>query len=265
MNSQRTIDINADLGENCGDDAAMLDLVTTANVACGGHAGGGLILSETVASAARRGVAVGAHPSYPDREHFGRVSMRTFDAKVLGTSIFEQIINVAEVANSENCVLSHVKAHGALYNDAAVHEDIASLILTAVEQAEAHLIERGLLANDSAGKLPIMGMPNSTMQVMCESAGRRIWSEAFADRAYTSEGRLVPRSEPGAVLDHDAALAQAISIATSGTTMAVDGTSLSLDVVTLCVHGDTPGAVALAADIRAALADAGVCIAGVSS
>jgi len=265
MNSLRTIDLNADLGEDCGDDVAMLDLVTTANVACGSHAGGGLILRDTVASAASRGVAIGAHPSYPDRENFGRVSMRTFDAKVLATSIFEQIINVAEVAKSEGIGLSHVKAHGALYNDAAVHEDMALLILTAVAQSEAHLIERGLLANDSAGKLPIMGMPISTMQLMCERAGRRFWPEAFADRAYTPAARLVPRSEPGAVLDHDAALAQAISIATSGTTTAVDGTSLSLDVVTLCVHGDTPGAVALASDIRAALADTGVCVAGVSS
>lgn len=260
-NSKIKIDLNADLGEDMGGDEAMIMLVTSANIAGGGHAGGGDILHETVASAVDYNVAIGAHPSYPDRENFGRTSMRgdKYDLKTLKNSITDQIINVAIVAAKEGQSLSHVKMHGALYNDAMIYLDSAELFLEALFEAEENLSNNGLLAQDLDGSLPIFGLPNSVLMEACKISGRTFFAEAFADRAYTAEGLLVPRSQPGAVLETtEAVVNQALQIVTEGSVESIDGKTVRFVAETLCVHGDTPGAVEMTAQIRRALIAANV-------
>ena len=229
------LDLNADLGETVNDYLELLPVITTANVACGGHAGGGELLKQTVKACVESNVQVGAHPSYPDRENFGRVSLRDkFSKADLAALISEQIGLVRSELATHGKALSHVKAHGALYNDAMVHQDVAEAIIDAVKPLG----------------VPIFGLPNSTLQSVSSESGVTFIPEGYMDRAYTNQGTLVPRSEPRAVLDHTAALAQIGQLALSGTVVAIDGTVLELNLRTICIHADTPDAGNTAKTVR---------------
>ncbi len=248
------MDLNADVGEECGDDASLLGIVTTANVAAGGHAGGGDVLLETVGLAARARVAVGAHPSYPDRADFGRISRAdAHDRTSITAFVREQVLTVAAACAEHRVVLSHVKAHGALYHDAAADGALTSAFLDGVESAVRDLGGAGL---------PVMGMPGTVLEHACRQRGVGFIAEAFADRAYASDGSLVPRSEPGAVLDDPAVVAERVlRLVTSGRITAVDGIDLRVPAVTVCLHGDTAGAVEMARHVRHRLEESGVVIA----
>lgn len=249
-----SVDINADLGEECGDDAAMLDVVTSASVAAGGHAGGGRILRDAVALAAEAGVAVGAHVSYPDRAGFGRVSHRGRSLAGLDEELLRQMIAVADAALAAGVGVTHVKAHGALYNDACADGRVADLLADALRAvlAAAHPAvgaELGVFAPDGS----IMAQAASAI------AGGRLVREAFADRAYAADGSLVPRNEPGAVLEDSTAIAErVVGMVLSGSVLATGGVPIAMVVDTVCVHGDTPGAVAHARRVKAALLHAGI-------
>jgi len=248
------IDLNADAGEECGDDEALFSIVTSASIAAGGHAGGGGVLHETVRLAASAGVRVGAHPSYPDRAGFGRVS-RAADHDVEGVISFvtAQVLDVAAACARRSVTLAHVKAHGALYTDAVVDAELASAFLAGVARAGVELGDPGI---------PVMGMPGSALHRACERAGVPFLAEAFADRAYAPDGTLVPRQHPGAVLsDHEAVARQAVSVAVERSVTAMDGSVIPMPAVTVCVHGDTPGAVRMSQTVRRELEAHGVVIA----
>ncbi len=248
------IDLNADIGEERGDDIALLEIVTSANVAAGGHAGGGHVLDGTVRQAAVLGVGVGAHPSYLDRSGFGRVSHAhsLTDAR-LASTLIEQILGVAASCAASGTVITHVKAHGALYGDAAVDERVAGILLAAVVDAQSHL---GL------DVMPVVGMPGSALSRLASQVGVTFIAEAFADRAYRADGTLVPRSAPGAVLHETERICrQAVMIATRSMVVTARGDEVPAPAQTICLHGDTPGAVGHARAIRAALEAAGVRIA----
>lgn len=222
-----TLDLNADLGETVNDYLELLPVITTANVACGGHAGGGELLKQTVQACVESNVQVGAHPSYPDRENFGRMSLRDKFSKVeLTVLISEQIKLVLDELATHGKHLSHVKAHGALYNDAMVHQGVAEALIDAVKPFG----------------VSIFGLPNSTLQSVASESGVTFIPEGYMDRAYTNQGTLVPRSMPGAVLEHAASLDQIEQLAITGTVVAIDGSVLELNLRTICIHADTPDA-----------------------
>jgi UPF0271 protein len=248
------IDLNADAGEECGDDEALFSVVTSTSVAAGGHAGGGGVLHEAVRLAAAAGVRIGAHPSYPDRVEFGRVSRsRDHDVEGVVSFVSAQVLDVAGACARRSVELSHVKAHGALYNDAIVDADLSAAFLAGVARAGGELGDPGI---------PVMGIPGSALHRACERAGVPFLAEAFADRAYAPDGTLVPRHRPGAVLtDHDAVARQAVRVALDRSVMAVDGTVIDMPAVTVCVHGDTPGAVLMSQRVRRELEAHGVVIA----
>lgn len=240
-----SLDLNADLGETINDFIDLLPVISTANVACGGHAGGGELLRQTVKACVAENVQVGAHPSYPDLENFGRVSLRDkFSNAELVAIITDQIELVRAELATHGYGLSHVKAHGALYNDAMVDKDVAEALIAAIKPLG----------------LPVFGLPNSVLETIARQAGIEFIPEGFMDRAYESKGTLVPRSEPGAVLDHTAALAQIERIALSGTVVAIDSTVLELALRTICIHADTPGAAHTAKAVRAMLESKGIAI-----
>jgi UPF0271 protein len=221
------VDLNADLGEEVTDDAALLALVTSANVACGYHAGSAAIMHAVCAEAASRGVAVGAQVSYADREGFGR--RRTDVAvEVLREQVADQVGVLTAIARTEGTDVRYLKPHGALYHRAIEDEEQAGAVLA------------------GSGDLPVLGMPGELLRLATE-AGRAVWHEGFPDRAYDGAdgtGRLVPRDRPGAVLDDvDDITAQALRLART--------------VDSLCLHGDAPGAVAHASAVRRALEAAG--------
>lgn len=231
MGVVRTIDCNADLGEGWGDDGAMLALVTSANVACGGHAGDDRSMAATVAAARHHGVVIGAHVSYPDREGFGRTRL-AIDHSVLAESLHAQIDALRRHAAED---LRYVKPHGALYNDLADDVTLAAVVMEVVAQA-----------GHRDAPLAVLTLPGSEGVTAAERAGVEWFAEGYADRAYTAAGRLVPRSQPGAVLHEvDEVVAQALRLADSGS------------VHSLCIHGDTPGAVEMARALVAHLDDAG--------
>jgi UPF0271 protein len=236
----RRIDLNADLGEGMPGERAILELITTANLAAGGHAGGGEILRRSVRDAIDRGVVIGAHPSYPDREHFGRVSrLEAINFDDLVVSLIDQITAVAELAP-----LHHVKPHGALYNDAVVDDRAASAILASMR------------AFDDA--LPVMTMGHGVLAREAKAQGRPVISEVFADRAYSVDGSLVPRGIGGAVLDSaDEIVARMVRFLETGLMSAADGEMVALAGESICIHGDTPHAVEVAKALRTALVDAG--------
>ena len=221
------IDLNADVGEECGQDAALMHCITSANIACGLHAGNRAVMRDTVRLARDHGVAIGAHPSFDDREHFGRRDLQLPPDQITDL-VVRQIEALAEIAADAGVRLQHVKAHGALYNIAVRDRGVADAIAQAAKSVDASLI--------------LLGLPGSALVVAAEAAGLRAAREAFADRAYRPDGMLVPRTEPGAVI-HDPA--EVLS--------RVVGLAQRPDVDTICVHGDTPGAAQLAAQIRAAL------------
>jgi UPF0271 protein len=246
------IDLNADVGESfgawtLGDDEAVLAVVTSANVACGFHAGDPLTLRRACRYAARRGVTVGAQVGYRDLAGFGR---RFIDVRPeeLQAEIVYQTGALDALARSEGTRVSYVKPHGALYNAVVDHEEQAAAVVAAVRAVDP--------------SLPLLGLPGSAVLRLAAEAGLRAVPEAFADRAYTSQGHLVPRSEPGAVL-HDAreVAARTVRLVRDGVVTAVDGTDVEVRAESVCIHGDTPGAVAMAMAVRAALEDAGATLA----
>ena len=247
------IDLNADLGEGVGDDEALLAIVTSANIATGAHAGGGAVLARAVAAAARRGVAIGAHPSYRDRVGFGRASHlgvlhRDVSARsLLVGDLVAQILVVAREAERHGVTLAHVKAHGSLYNE-AVHDPVAAQVVAdAVLGAE----------NALGYRISVMTQPGGELARMAGGRAMVLIPEGFADRGYSSTGQLVPRGEPGAVhADTGSMVAQALDLA-GGHVDPLDGPRIAVEVHSLCVHGDTPGAVAAARAIRAALEQQG--------
>lgn len=245
------IDLNADLGEGfgvwtMGDDDALLDVVTSANVACGFHAGSAEIMRRTCHAAAVRRVAVGAHVSYRDLEGFGRRHVEV-PADRLADELLYQIGALDAIARAAGAPLRHVKAHGALYNRCAHDEAHAGALVAAVA---AH-----------GGGLVLLAAPGSVAVTAAEAAGVAVVTEGFVDRGYTARGALVPRGEPAAVLPtSEACVEQATSMALEHVVRAVDGTLVPLSVRSLCVHGDTPHAVRTARQVRAALLAAGVVV-----
>ena len=240
-----SLDLNADLGEILEDYLELLPVITSANVACGGHAGGGELLTRTVKACVENNVQVGAHPSYPDRENFGRVSLRNkFSNAELVALISDQIELVRAELAAHGQTLSHVKAHGALYNDAMVHDYIAEALIAAIKPLG----------------LPVFGLPNSVLENVARQAGIEFIPEGYMDRAYTNEGKLVPRSAPGAVLGHVAALAQIEQLALTGTVVSIAGIVLELTLSTICIHADTPDAAKTAKEVRAKLESNGIAI-----
>lgn len=240
-----TLDLNSDLGEGfgawqLGDDDALLEVISSANVACGFHAGDPSIMRRVCATAAQRGVVIGAQVSYRDLAGFGRRFIDA-DPAQLADEVLYQIGALEACARAAGSRVAYVKPHGALYN-ATVHH-----------QAQAAAVVAGVRA---FADLPILALPGSCL---LDEAGEQGVPEAFADRGYTPEGTLVPRREPGALLpDTDAVVERAIRLATRGEIVAVDGTVLRTSARSLCLHGDTPGAVGHARAVRAALAEAGI-------
>jgi 5-oxoprolinase (ATP-hydrolysing) subunit A len=246
---ERHVDLNSDLGESfgrwrLGDDDAVLDLVTSANVACGFHAGDPSTLRRTCAAAAERGVAIGAQVGYPDLVGFGRRFIDMAPGE-LADAVLYQLGALEAFARVAGSRVAYVKPHGALYNAVVTHPGQAGAVVAAVRAY--------------GGDLPILGLPGSALLAHAEAAGLPAVPEAFADRAYTPEGALVPRREPGAVLaDPIAVAARAVRMATEGEVVAVDGSVVAVRPASLCVHGDAPDAVALAAAVRSGLEAAGV-------
>ena len=238
------LDLNADLGEGVGNDAAMLEIVSSANVACGGHAGDADTMRATVRAAKAAGVIVGAHPGFADRENFGRKRLM-LPPEELDQSIREQVRALVEVAEEEGWPVRYVKLHGALANMAAEEPAVMALCLAAVE---------GLVQD-----MAVLAIDNSVQVEVAEALGYRTIREAYADRAYQFGGLLVPRQMPGAVLHDSAAIAErAVRLATKGEIVAADGAVFSTMANSLCIHGDTPDAVAIARAVKDALASAGV-------
>lgn len=243
------IDLNADVGESfgpwpLGEDAELIPLVSSANVACGFHAGDPLTIERTVRAAAAAGVAVGAHPGYPDLVGFGRREL-AMERHELEAAILYQVGAVAGFMGELGLALQHVKPHGALYNVAARDAGTAEAVAAAVRRFSREVI--------------LVGLAGSLLLEAGRAAGLAVVAEAFADRVYEPDGSLRSRRLPDAVL-HDPGRvgAQAVSLATSGTVTAVDGSTLTIAPDTICIHGDAPGAAARARATRAALEAAGV-------
>ncbi|MEK6207354.1 MAG: 5-oxoprolinase subunit PxpA [Chloroflexota bacterium] len=244
-----SIDFNSDLGEGAGTDMALMPLITSANIACGGHAGNENTMRTTVELAMRNKVAIGAHPGYPDRERFGRVPM-DIPARELIESIRRQIDSLIGVASRMGARVTHVKAHGALYNQGER------------DAATARNIIFGVQAATGGHDLVIVGPPGSAMVREAADMGMKVAREGFVDRAYEPDGTLQSRSVAGSVLtDPAAAVRQALSFVKDGGVSAVDGSFLKLAVDTLCLHGDTAGAPEIAGAVREALAKAKVKVA----
>ena len=239
---QPTVDLNADLGEGVGDDAAMVRVVSSANVACGFHAGTPTILRVTCEQAVEAGVRICAQVSYQDREGFGRRFMEVPTDDLIADVLF-QIGALSAIARSVGGTVDYVKPHGALYNAIVRHEQQADAVVRAVADTG----------------LPLMCLPGSLALQMAAERGVPILTEAFADRAYTPEGTLVPRTEEGAVLtDTDAIAARVVDLVRTGEVTAIDGSRVHVAAESICLHGDTPGAVDHARAVRAALDGAGI-------
>jgi UPF0271 protein len=245
------IDLNCDMGESfgawtMGTDTEVLASVSSANIACGYHAGDPAVMRRTVRSARDAGVAVGAHPGLPDLLGFGRREMRVQPADVEDMVLY-QVGALAALAAAEGVRLRHVKAHGALYNMAARDVSLASAIARSVAAFDRDLL--------------LFGLAGSVLLEAGRNAGLRVASEGFADRAYEPDGSLTPRSRPGAVIDDpDRVVERAVRMVTQGRVTATDGSEVALQVDTLCTHGDTPGAQALVRRLRAGLESQGVAV-----
>jgi UPF0271 protein len=246
-----TIDINCDLGESfgawqMGDDAALLAVVSSANIACGFHAGDPDIMRHTVATAVEHHVAIGAHVSLPDLQGFGRREMSVTPNEAYAMTLY-QVGALYGFTQAAGARLHHVKPHGALYNMAARDMKLAEAIARAVRDFDPGLW--------------LFGLAGSALPEAGRAIGLAVAAEAFADRGYRADGSLQPRREPGAVIsESDQAIAQAMAMAREGKVRAVDGSIVTLKADTLCVHGDGTHAVAFARNLRAALEAAGIAI-----
>ena len=245
-----SIDLNADVGEGMADEA-LLAFVTSVNVACGFHAGDPATMDQTVAAALARGVHVGAHPGFPDRENFGRLPVE-MPADAIENMVLYQVAALDGFVRSRGGALSHVKPHGALYHQGAEFPDVARAIAEGVRRFHPRLI--------------LMGAVGSMLLEAGREAGLPVAAEAFADRRYLPDGTLAPRSRPDALLtDPDEAAAQAVSLARDGFARASDGTRLSLRPDSICLHGDTPGAAVIARRVSERLREEGVRVAPVEA
>jgi UPF0271 protein len=246
------IDLNCDMGEsfgryNLGQDSDVISYITSANVACGFHASDPQVMDRTLALAKENGVAVGSHPGYLDLRGFGRRNLDC-DPEEVRTDLIYQTGALAALAQSRGLSLQHVKPHGALYNTAASNQEVAKAICAGVASYDPGLV---LVA--------LAGPGGQVIRQVAGEFGLKVAAEAFADRAYTPEGRLVPRSQPGAVIhDPGVVAARCLRMATEGVVEAADGSLVSLKPHTICVHGDTPTAVELVKQISATLEKAGV-------
>jgi UPF0271 protein len=244
------IDLNADLGETVegvptADDEAMFAVISSASVACGGHAGDAASMRASVARAERFGVAVGAHPSYPDRANFGRVRV-VIEPTDLRAAVARQLDALAAAGAD----LRYVKPHGALYHAVSADRAQADAVVRAIADCADHL----------GRPLPVLGLPGEIVEAAA-SVGLPFVHEAFLDRGYLPDGSLVPRTQPGALLDDPALVAaRAVRLAREGVVEAVDGSRVPADAASLCVHGDSPAAVEMARAVRAALDAAGVSV-----
>ena len=244
------IDLNCDMGEGAGEDEGIVPLVSSINVACGFHAGDPATIRATIRLAARHGVAVGAHPSYPDRAGFGRAPMVRSPEEVRDDVVY-QVAAVRAFCAAEGVPLVHVKPHGALYNTAAQDPVLAAAICEAVRQVDPGLV--------------IVCLAGSPMAGVVRSLGMRCAEEAFADRGYTPEGTLVPRGRPGALVDDPGAVAERVAgMARDRRVTSVAGTPVTVAADTICLHGDTPGAAELATAIRARLTRDGIEVRGLA-
>ena len=244
-----SVDLNSDLGEGfgawrMGDDALIMDHVTSVNIACGFHAGDPEIMIATVEGALRKGIALGAHPGYPDLAGFGRREMGCTPGEIYAFCLY-QVGALSAIVRSRGGRLRHVKAHGALYNRAAGDEAAAGAIVCA--------------ARDLGEGLIIVGPQGSCLEKACREEGLPFAAEAFADRAYTPGGYLVPRSAPGSVIeDPREAASRAVRMVLEGKVTALGGEDILLRADTICLHGDTPGSAGMAALVRSSLEEAGV-------
>jgi UPF0271 protein len=241
-----TIDLNCDMGEGAGADEELMPLVSSANVACGGHAGDEASMRATVRLARRHGVAVGAHPSYPDRAGFGRERLARAPADVRA-DVVAQVRALLAVCRAEGVPLVHVKPHGALYNAAAGDAELARAVGEAVREVDPGLV--------------VVCLAGSPMVGLVRGMGLACAEEAFADRGYTARGTLVPRGQPGALLVDAATVAERASrLARKLGVATADGTVVPVAADTLCLHGDTPGASTLAGAVRERLRADGVAV-----
>lgn len=245
----RVVDLNSDLGESFGAytigmDAEVLRHISSANVACGWHAGDPGVMERTVQAAVAAGTAVGAHPGYPDLLGFGRRSM-ALSPDEARTAVMYQVGALQAFVRAQGAKLQHVKPHGALYNTAAKDMALALAICEGIAAVAPDAI--------------VLGLAGSCLLKAARQTGLRWASEVFADRAYQSDGSLVPRSRPGAVItDRDCAIARAVRMVRDGVVTTADGVDMPILAHSICVHGDNPSAVAFVESIRAALTDAGV-------
>ncbi|WP_426765044.1 LamB/YcsF family protein [Pseudarthrobacter sp. 1G09] len=246
-----SIDLNSDVGESfgrwtLGDDAAMFSSVSSANVACGFHAGDPTVIRRTCRNAADAGVVIGAHVGYRDLAGFGRRFLDISPGE-LADDVVYQIGALQALAAAEGTKVQYVKPHGGLYNAIVSHTAQARAVVDAVKSVDPGL--------------PIMGLPGSEVLRLAEEAGLRAVTEAFADRAYNPDGTLVSRTQPGAVLHDPAEVAEhVLRMATEQSVRTIDGSILKIRAESICVHGDSPGAVAMATAVKSALADAGISI-----
>jgi UPF0271 protein len=246
------IDLNSDLGESfgpwpMGQDEALMASISSANVACGFHAGDPGAMRATIALAREKGVAIGAHPGFPDLVGFGRRELKATPQEVEDLVLY-QVAALAGMAAAQGVTLQHVKAHGALYNMACRDRTLADAIAKAVASIDRSLI--------------LFGLPGSDLLLAGQAAGLTVAAEVFADRSYDADGSLTSRQKPGSVI-HDTAtvVARAVTMARDKQVVAVDGSTIGLQADTMCLHGDTPGAAALAKEIRRGLEAAGLRIA----
>ena len=246
-----SIDLNSDVGESfgrwtLGDDAAMFSSVSSANVACGFHAGDPTVIRRTCRNAADAGVVIGAHVGYRDLAGFGRRFLDISPGE-LADDVVYQIGALQALAAAEGTKVQYVKPHGGLYNAIVSHTAQARAVVDAVKSVDPGL--------------PIMGLPGSEVLRLAEEAGLRAVTEAFADRAYNPDGTLVSRTQPGAVLHDPAEVAEhVLRMSTEQSVRTIDGSILKIRAESICVHGDSPGAVAMATAVKSALADAGISI-----
>ena len=242
----RCVDLNSDLGEGAGADAELMPFITSANIACGAHAGDAGTMRATVELARRHGVAIGAHPGFEDRENFGRRE-QPVTAAMVEALVLAQVRSLGQIARSLDACLTQVKPHGALYNLAAREATLARAVAAAVCQADPTLI--------------LVGLAGSQLLAAGRAVGLRVASEVFADRTYQSDGSLTPRLQPGALIaDETVAVVQVLRMLREGVVRATDGSEVSIAADTVCVHGDGPHPLEFARRLRAELAAAGIAV-----
>ena len=239
-----SVDLNCDMGEGCGNDAELMDYVSSVNIACGFHAGDATTMRQTVQTAIEKSVAIGAHPGYPDRKNFGRVAMQMTPNQVFDI-VTEQITALNEITIAAGGKLSHVKAHGALYNQAAFDAELAAAIAEAVLHFDP--------------KLVLFCLSGSLMILEAEKRALSTGSEVFADRTYQSDGSLTPRSQSNAVIfETMTAVSQALQMVNQGNVVTVTGRSIPMRADTICLHGDGENALEFAKAINQGLKANGV-------